>query len=252
MIQGLYAAATGMMAIEDRTAVIANNIANAMTPGFKRQVAVQRGFYAQFAAQMQDTRRFDLSRAPGGGLKIVQTFSDLRNGILTSTGNTLDIALLGPGYIAVETPAGVRFTRNGRLSVGEGGQLITSEGNPVVEMGGGSINVSGGTVHINSRGGVMVAGQEVGQIRIVEFENPKLLQRDGSSLYRVAPNVDNPQSDATQTTVESEKIEMSNVQIPSEIAQLMLALRAYAANQRAITAIDETANRLISSLGSPA
>ncbi len=97
MIQGLYAAANGMMAVEDRQAVIANNIANVTTPGFKRQVAVQKGFYQAFFSESRSALRLNLETAPGGGLKITETFSAFANGVVTSTGSALDIALIGPG-----------------------------------------------------------------------------------------------------------------------------------------------------------
>ena len=111
MISGLYAAANGMIAVEDRQAVIANNIANSATPGFKRQFAVQRGYDQTYFPNGRRPERFDIIVAPGGGVKTVETFSNFGNGVVTNTGGALDVALIGPGFLRVDTPNGERFTR---------------------------------------------------------------------------------------------------------------------------------------------
>lgn len=249
MIQGLYAAASGMLAVEERQAVLANNIANALTPGFKRQIAVQEGFYTAFRGAVEDGRRFNLIRAPGGGVKIAETFTDYSGGIVQYTGNPLDIALIGPGFFAVQTPQGEFFTRGGRLAVGVDGQLATPEGFLVLSADGAPIDVSGGTVEIQSDGSVLVDGETRGRIGLTEFEAPHRLARAGGSLLSApAGEASGP---AERTRIQSASLETSNVQVPVEMSHLMLALRAYAANQQAIQSIDETASRMINQVGAP-
>ena len=251
MIQGLYAAANGMMAVEDRQAVIANNIANVTTPGFKRQVAVQQGFYEQFFGKMRSAAAFNMEKAPGGGVKVVQTFTQFVAGAVTQTGNPLDLALLGPGFLRVDTPEGERFTRNGRLSIGAAGELVTDQGHRVLGDDGGVIDVSGGLIEIDETGTVSVNGEVRGQLGLVEFEDRHLLTRAGYTLYAASQAALARSNPATNTTVSSGGIEMSNVQLPSEMVQMMAALRAYAANQRVLSAIDETTSRLIDQVGAP-
>lgn len=260
MIQGLYAAASGMMAVEDRQAVIANNIANVMTPGFKRQLAVQEGFYATYFGSAKNTLVFDGEEAPGGGMKLVETFSDFRNGIVSSTGNVFDIALVGPGFVAIGqpegstrtgAPEGALFTRNGKFSVGMDGQLVTTDGLTVLSEGGDPIIVAGGNVQINGDGEVLVDGELSGKIQIVEFQNPHALTRQGFTIYFADQATLNRSAPATRTVVKSEAVEMSNVQLPAEMAHMMMALRAYAANQRVISTIDATIGRLIDQVGIP-
>ena len=106
MIQGLYAAANGMMAVEDHHAVVANNIANATTFGFKRQIPVQKGFDIVFRGAVSNPAEFNLDRAPGGGAKTIETFTNYGNGVIQNTGNELDVAILGPAFMRIETPAG--------------------------------------------------------------------------------------------------------------------------------------------------
>ncbi|MDK1021372.1 MAG: flagellar hook-basal body protein, partial [Candidatus Hydrogenedentes bacterium] len=249
MILGLYAAANGMMAVEDRQAVIANNIANATTTGFKRQLAVQKGYYQAFFGEARSTMRLDLEIAPGGGLKTIETFSDFGNGIVRFTGNPLDVALIGPGFIRVETPDGVQFTRSGRLSVSVTGELVTAHGYNVLDTEDLPIDVSGGLVDIDSLGIVTVNDELRGQISIVEFEDPHALGRTGYTLYRASQAVMDAAIPAESTTVAVASLEGSNVQLPAEMANMMMALRAYAANQRVISAIDETLSRLINQVG---
>ena len=111
MIQGLYAAANGMIAVEDRQAVIANNIANVSTNGFKRQLSVQTGYYGMFT-DASSAAALGMEVAPGGGLKTSETFSYHGNGSVVFTGGALDIALIGNGFFHVQGEQGDLYTRN--------------------------------------------------------------------------------------------------------------------------------------------
>lgn len=251
MILGLYAAANGMMSVEDRQSVIANNIANAMTPGFKRQGGVQKGFYQVFQTSRSSPLRFDVKPAPGGGVKLFETYTDLENGAITTTGDPLSVALSGPGYIGVDTPKGERFTRNGKFAVDTTGQLVTAEGYKVQAASGAGITVSGGNVEIDDRGNVSVNGQNVGQIRLVEFQRPQLLSREGQNLYAASAEALKSSAPASKTQVAPKSVELSNVEMPAEMVNMMIGLRAYAANQKVINAIDDTMGQLIEQVGSP-
>ncbi|MBI5094110.1 MAG: flagellar hook-basal body protein [Candidatus Hydrogenedentes bacterium] len=251
MILGLYAAANGMMSVEERQSVIANNIANAMTPGFKRQGGVQKGFYQVFQSSRSSPLRFNVSSAPGGGVKLFETYTNLENGAITTNGDPLSVALSGPAYIGVDTPKGERFTRNGKFAVDTDGQLVTPEGYKVQSASGSGISVSGGSVEIDDKGNVSVNGETVGQIRLIEFEKPQLLSREGQNLYAASADVLKFSAPATKTQVAPKSIELSNVQTPAEMVNMMIGLRAYAANQKVINAIDDTMGQLIQQVGSP-
>mgnify|MGYP001580144654 CR=1 FL=1 len=251
MIQGLYAAANGMVSIEDRQSVFANNIANASTPGFKRQIPIQQGYYEAFFAETQHASRFNLERGPGGGPKLNETFSDFGDGILSTTGNPLDVALVGPAFAVVETPDGDRYTRDGKFAVNVDGDLVNSQGFRVLDTGGAPIRVNGPNVEIDSDGNVTADGQVAGTLQLVEFEDPHMLDREGFTLWAASPEAIQRSGPAEKTIVTSHALEMSNVQIPNEIGQMMMALRAYGANQQVIQAIDETVSRLIDQVGAP-
>jgi len=251
MIQGLYSAASGMVAIERRQATVANNIANASTIGFKRQNAVQEGFYSHFARQLRRPFHFDVVPGPGGGTAVVETFSDLRPGALSHTGNPLNLALRGPGYFAVDTPGGERFTRAGAFAIDADGQLATAEGYKVQNDGGGAIDVRGGPVTVGEDGTVYVDGVLTGRVRVLEFEEPHMLTREGQALYAASDAAMRRSARAANTTVAQEHLEMANVNLSREMVDMTLSLRAYGANQRVINAIDETLSRLIDQVGSP-
>ncbi len=251
MIQGLYAAATGMIALEERHAVVANNLANAATNGFKRQNAIPEGFYEVFLGKMGTPQILDAERGPGGGLKTFETYSDFSSGPLQTTGDPLNAALMGPGFFAVSTPNGDRFTRDGAFTIDADGQLATTEGYKVQGAGGGGIDVSGGSAQIDENGVVWVDGVQTGQLGITEFADPQLLQREGDNLYAAPQEALTQSAPATETMVAPKSLEASNVKVPVEMAQMILGLRAYTANQKVINAVDETVGRLISDVGSP-
>lgn len=250
MIEGLYAAATGMRAVGERQAVIANNIANAMTPGFRRQRIIDKGFYQLFLDKMRRPYWVDSVRGPGGGVQTTETFSDFSTGVIKTSGNPLDVALNGPAFIAVETPAGERFTRSGNLTLDAEGRLATPDG--FLVMGdGGAIDARGADVRIGADGAVYVDGRVSGRIRLVEFEDPHMLVREGKNLFRASDAALRRSAPATETEVVPESLELSNVQLPYELIQMTLGIRLYEANQRVIAAIDETASRVIDQVGMP-
>ncbi|HPO13207.1 MAG TPA: flagellar basal-body rod protein FlgF [Candidatus Hydrogenedentes bacterium] len=252
MIQGLYAAANGMMAVEARQDAIANNIANASTVGFKSVAPVELGFYQTLSQKLQKPFHYDINPAPAGGVKVVETYTNLAAGVVRQSDNPLHIALQGPGYFAVDTAKGERYTRAGDFTCDEQGRLCSSEGYAVQSTSGQPIDVRGGQVNVDREGRVTVDGVEAGIIRVVEFENPERLLREGNNLYAASEEVIQKSAEAANTTVQQNYLEMSNVDLPHEMIVMMLGLRAYEANQRAIEAMDSTMGRLIDQVGMPA
>lgn len=251
MIQALYAAASGMMAVEDQQSVLANNIVNASTPGFKRQNAVTEGFYSLLLEKMHNPAFLDAQNRPGGGLRLQRTYTDFADGMLATTGDPLNIALVGPGFIRVETPQGERFTRDGRFTLNGQSQLTTIEGHPVLSPNRLPITVPEGRLEFDSDGNVLVNGQVAARLDLVEFDNAGALMREGNSLYNAPPAALDTARRAEATRVVSGALELSNVQIPTEMAQMMVGLRAYGAYQRVINSTDETMGRLIEQVAMP-
>ncbi|MFP4502059.1 MAG: flagellar hook-basal body protein [Candidatus Hydrogenedentota bacterium] len=251
MIAGLYSAANGLVALHESQAATANNIANAATNGFKRTQPVQQGFYEVFSNTMRQPGAFDMERAPGGGVKVAETYASMRAGPLHTTGNPLDVGLEGPGFIAVDTAGGERFTRDGAFSIDGDGELATAAGHKVQNVGGGHLDVRGGIVIIGADGTVHVDGVPAGQIRMLEFENPQGLRQEGDNLYRAPEPVLDASARAANTRTLQSQLEGSNVNLSQEMTNLMLGMRAYEANQRSVRAADETISQLIEKVGVP-
>lgn len=251
MIQGLYTAANGMFAVEAKQAAIANNIANTSTPGYKRAEPILSGFYTEFSAQLRQPFHFDISPAPGGGVRVGETFADLAEGPLTETDNPLAMALQGPGFFVVNTPGGERYTRSGAFTIDQQGQLATQDGHKVQGVGGTPIDVRNGKVEVGTDGTIRVDAVPAGQLRLLQFENPRALKRDGGNLFSAAPADIQKATPPTNTFVQNKALESSNVNLPQEITAMMLGMRAYEANQKVVQAIDSTMSRLIDQIGFP-
>lgn len=245
MIPGLYSAASGMLAEEMRQSAVANNVANAATPGFKRQAPVSMGFYNVFSKKMRGPFYWETQAAPGGGAKMVETYPDLGAGAFRETGNPLNVALSGPGYMAIDTPRGERYTRSGDFTVDIDGNLATQDGYKVQSVEGKPIDVRGGKVNISRDGHVTVDGVEAGQIRMVEFETPQRLVREGANLYSAPDEIAQRSAAAADTTVQQSYLEMSNVSMPYEMIQMIQGARIYEANQKIIQSLDSTMGALI-------
>jgi len=238
--RGLYIAATGMLAEQIRQDQLANDLANASTVGYKAERSMQRSFSSLL---LQNT----LTGADVGplslGAGIAETRTDFSQGALRQTGQTLDVALTGPGFFAVGTPDGVRYTRNGQLTVDGAGRLVTATGAPLLGTDGRAITVaSENDLQIAPDGTVRSGGRVRGQIAIVSLTNPV---RQGDNAYTGTPG-----ARPAGTTVEQGYIEGSGVDATRAMVDMIVSLRTYEASQRVVRTIDETLGRAVNSVGS--
>ena len=251
MIQGLYTAADGMLAVEAKQSAISNNIANTSTPGYKRAEPILSGFYTVFSDQLRQPFHFNIQTAPGGGVRLGETSSDQTPGALTEVDNPLAMALQGPGYFVVDTPQGQRFTRSGNFTMNGQGQLATMDGYTVEGVGGQPIDVRGGKVEVGTDGSVRVGRVPAGQIRLLDFKSTRGFRREGNNLFSAPAQEVANATPPTNTYVQANALESSNVNLPREITEMMLGMRAYEANQKVVQAIDATMGRLIDQVGFP-
>ena len=135
---GLYIAATGMVAEQTRQDQLSNDLANATTPGYKSDAAPQHNFGAVLLANTEGGTPIGSVDA---GVTLGKTYTDMTQGSIQETGEPLDFALTGPGFFAVKTAQGVRYTRNGQFITSAQGELTDSKGNPVLGQGGAPIKV---------------------------------------------------------------------------------------------------------------
>ncbi len=245
MLRGIYAAATGMLVEQVRQEVIAGNLANADTAGYKRQVAVERPL-AQFPLRRLGDGP---GRTPAGvgvlgtGAALATTVTLFGQGGLRPTGNALDLALVGDGFFAVETPSGVRFTRDGAFMVDRDGYLVTAAGYRVLGEGG-PLQVGSGRVEVDTEGRVTVDGVTRGRLQLVAFADVTVLRREGENLYSAPPGAGVP----ADASVKAGYLELSNVQPVREMVDLIAVMRSYEACQRLIKAHDETLGQAVNEI----
>jgi flagellar basal-body rod protein FlgG len=207
---------------------IANNLANAQTTGFKRQ-------FERVLQTETDLR--------------LETQVDLSPGDISATGNDLDIAIDGPGFFAIQTPAGVRYTRAGSFEVTADGDLVTKDGMNVLSSSGSPINVSGNTIAIQDGGAVTVDGSEVATLRIVDFSNPAQLEKEGAYRFVWKGGEQNVLA-VPEPRVKSGYLERSNVNAVQEMIRLISAYREFEAIQRTVTTVNgNMTSQLIQDLG---
>lgn len=251
MQYGLYSAYLGMRARLRSLEVIANNVANASTTGFKADALHYRSVEA---AELETVRRAKAETAnsasdPFGAtpasasdaaLHSVRALGvttgdifDFSNGVARQTGRSLDVALQGDGFLVVQTPRGERYTRDGSLTLDANGQLVTSQGDLVVGEAG-PLTIRPGEVSISEDGLITSAGQEQGRLKIVRFETPQAaLLKESDSLF-IAQNGAQPQA-APQTRVHQGMLETSNVNPVGEMALMLQNNREFESLQRSIT-----------------
>jgi len=220
-----YAALDARMKLID---VITNNLANAQTTGFKRDFS-----------RILETET---------GLTSVSQV-DLSPSDLVNTGNELDAAIDGPGFFAIQTPAGLRYTRAGNFVMSADGDLITNDGMKVLSSSGSAINGSGGTAGIQDGGAVTVDGKEVATLKIVTFPNQSQLRKDGINRF-VWAGADGDVQPVPEPRVKGGHLERSNVNSVSEMVHLMSVYREFEGIQRTLRTVTTDMNsKLVQELG---
>jgi flagellar basal-body rod protein FlgG len=240
MERGLYIAAAGMLAELARQDQIANDLANAQTPGYKRDEVSQ----ASFGELILANRMTGQVVGPlGVGPLVTSTETDLTPESLRESGEKLDIALSGEGAFVVQTAAGVRYTRDGQLALAPDGTLVTASGHPIVGEDGNPIRVSGADrLEVAPDGSVIDAGTKVGTIAVVSLTAAR---KEGDGLFS-GTSGGRPEG----TLVRQGFLETSAVNAAETMVDMIVSLRAFEAAQRVIRAIDETLQRGINSVGS--
>ncbi len=235
MLNGLYASAGGMLAQEIRQESVTQNIANASTPGFHRQL-MTFGAYPPAATAPAPAMQMPLTLYP-------VAMTDPTVGALHETGNKTDLALQGPGYFSVQTATGEAYTRNGSFSLDAQQRLVTGDGNPVLGQNG-PIVINSPNWEVTPNGGVKVNGTTVDTLKIVTLPaNIEPAQLGGSLVS--APGA----QPAATIKVQQGALEGSNVNIVSEMVRMLYLTRQFESNQRAMTAQDSTLDRTVNDVG---
>jgi len=261
MLRAFSTAATGMSAQQMMLDLTANNLANINTTGFKRsQIDFQDLLYVKMresGAEVVSGMKSPSGMEIGSGVRAASTVKVFTNGELVNTGRNLDMAILGDGFLQVSMPDGTtRYTRDGALQTNADGQLVTTTGYPIEPAI--TIPTDAVAVDIGKDGGVNVvtaSGTQsvVGTIQLARFSNASGLSSEGDNLLAET------EASGTATTgtagengfgiIQAGFLEKSNVQMVTELVNLITAQRAYEVNSRAIKAGDEMLRNAIQIAG---
>jgi flagellar basal-body rod protein FlgF len=234
----------GMHAQWLRQEVLANNLANASTPGFK---ADDLAFEPNGPLSLPIGPPGMPLPAPPSQPQAQVQWTDFSQGSVITTGRALDVALNGPGFFVVDTPEGLRYTRAGSLSVATDGTLLGPGGAPI-QGERGAIQVHSADVTVSETGEVRDGGQPVGTLRVVDFPRPYVLLKQGPGLF--APgSPDMEPAPARGWQLASGAVEGSNVSSVRTMVGMIELHRLYEAYQRVIQAADETSRQAANEIG---
>lgn len=228
MLRGISLSAEAMNNNVSKNDVIANNMANVNTTGFKSDILIYK-------------RDEENDREVTTQLVTI----NFDQGPLSRTGRALDLAIQGRGFFEVDTGEGTRYTRNGAMVRDSDGYLTTQDGAPVS----GGIQLPPGEIDIAEDGSVSVNGTVYGRIAVVDFEDSSVLEKDGSSLFRASGGVKPSEVPPEEASVLSGYIEKSNVDVIGEMTDMISALRAYEISQKALKSQDEILGMMVGRIG---
>lgn len=243
MSGAMYLSGAGAMIQQMRLEVLANNVANADTIGFKEDKVV----FSLMEAEKQNP----FNQAGGNGL--VQEISpytppfeqvtNFSSGSFKYTGNQFDLSIRGKGFFSIRTPDGVQYTRKGNFTIRDDGVLTTQDGYPVLGKGG-EILIEGKDVDVNAQGDISIDGAQVGTLDIVDFPEKGSLLKTGNTRFVIAN--DNVRKQAPQDLrVSQGSVEASNVNAIRSMTEMIEALRVFETYQKVIHSADEATAKSI-------
>ncbi len=262
MSKGIFTAVSGAVAQTAQLDTIANNIANVNTPAFKKDSQIFREY---LSAYEKEPNVIPVPRIPAsiesfydmqGGDKsyvdIKGTHTDFTQGSVKQTGNKLDIAIEGEGFLEVLTPEGLRWTRDGALKVDAEGRLVTKQGFLVMKDGGQgqdpatrAIKVNSANLTFSSNGEIFDGAENLGKLAVVQFGNKDSLMKTGLSMFGLRDNQEPEMTVAQEFQIHQGAIESSNVNAIQEMTNMISTSRVFESTQKAIQAYDQMAAKLV-------
>lgn len=256
MVKGLYTAYTGMVNEQNRMDIMTNNLANASTVGYKKEGSTSQSFDDVLTVKIKDQsvgmRNAQKIGIKNPGVKIGENYTDYSQGSFRITDNTYDLALSGDGFFAIEftNKAGetdTKYTRAGQFTLNKDGYLVTEEGDYVLDTQNRRIRLN--TLvdsQITEDGTIYQNNQAVARIQVTDFADYDYLEKYGETYYQP---IQGAQTIAANAEVKSGYLEMANVQIVSEMVNLISITRAYESNQKVIQTIDGSLDVAVNQIG---
>lgn len=256
MLKGLYTAYTGMVNEQNRMDVLTNNLANSATTGYKKEGSTSRAFKDVLAYKIKDSSETpNIARRIGGmnmGVKIGENYTDYSQGSFRITDNACDMAIGGEGFFAVQftNKAGntsVKYTRDGGFTLNREGYLVTKDGDYLLGTNGNPIQIDPLLeFSVEQDGTIWQDNRRIAQVQITDFTDYNYLEHYGENYYQP---VEGATEQPTNAKVYSGYLEASNVQVVSEMVQMIAVTRAYETNQKVIQTYDSSLEIAVNQLG---
>ncbi len=255
MVRGLYTAYTGMANEQKRLDIISNNLANAATVGYKEENATTQSFDQLLTMKIRDNSEGNTNRAIGNmslGVKLGEVYTNYGQGSLRETNNNYDMAIEGNGFfnLSVTDKAGnvsTQYTRNGSFTMTKDGHIVDEDGNNLMGEGGAIVVPTDATdIVIDKTGAIYADNTYVDNVKITDFENYDYLSKTGDTKYQALEGAVEKPSNAT---IQQGFTEQSNVNIISEMVEMISVTRAYEANQKVLKSVDQTLELAANSVG---
>ncbi len=242
MDNSLYIALSRQTGLQRHYDVVANNIANMNTTGYRNE----RMLFEDYVVKA-DIAKHGKDRGQLAFTQDVATVTDPTEGPITTTGRAFDVAIQGKGFFSIRTPLGERYTRSGNFTLDNTNTIVTTQGYPVLDAGGEAIVLPeemNGPVTIGDNGVISVNGEELGQLNIAYFENEQVLEKTGDSMF----NSPIPPGIADNARVVQGALEMSNVNSVKEMTEMLTVSRDITRVANLVSAIDELQTSAIRTL----
>jgi len=249
LIKGLYTAGAAMTAAEKKSSITSNNLANADTAGFKRAGSLQRSFPEMLLKKIESGKNNREIGSISSGVYTERKFKDMRQGGMRKTGNKLDLSIQGDGFFAVQTPGGIRYTRNGNFTLNRKSEIVTQSGYHLLDTDGEPVQtIPEREIFINGQGQLSFSGGlEGAEIAVVNFPEEENLIQEGDNLYASVDEAQMPA--ATDAVILQGYLENSNVEIVKEMVNMIKTTRHYEAGQKVISSIDDSLGKAINEVG---
>ena len=248
MLRGLYTGWTGMVNEQKRLDVISNNLANADTLGYKQESVSSQSFDKLLTIKIRDGSQAYHNQAIGTmslGVKVGEVYTDYSQGSIRGTSSPLDLALSGSGFFTITTTNAkgetvTRYTRDGSFQLTKDGYRVQGSGGDI------QIDPNAKDITIDNSGRITVDGEVKDTLKIVDFEDYDYILKTGDNLYRV---VDGATETTSNASVLQGYTEQSNVNVVSEMVDMITVTRAYEANQKMIRSQDSMLEKAVNQVG---
>jgi flagellar basal-body rod protein FlgF len=247
MIRGLYTVGTGMLTQRKKLDVLANNLANVDTAGFKQDKLLTRSFQDVLIRRIGDSAGKNEVGPYNYGLHTDAVATDFIQGPLDQTDRMLDLAIEGEGFFAVNTEDGIRYTRAGAFRVDENLRIVTTDGYPLLGTNGEPFVLASEDVQIDKEGNVYNEGVYINTIQLTNFTNVEGLRKIGDNLYEA---LDDAGAVAANARVHQGFLEGSNVDLVKQMTDMIEISRSYETHQRMASIINDTLGKAVNEIGS--